>query len=59
MSKEEIKEYQNKRSKPINYDKQYDREKNWNDDKKVFEREIERIEGGMKDNYAKSMNFDK
>ena len=27
MSKEEIKEYQNKRSKPINYDKQYDREK--------------------------------
>ena len=56
VSKEEVKEYQKKRSKPMNYE----REENWNeDDQEEFEKEMERIEDGMNSKDNNSMNVDR
>ena len=60
VSKEEVKEYQKKRSKPMNYDRHNEREENWNEDNhEEFEKEIERIEDGMNSKYNNSMNVDR
>ena len=60
VSKEEVKEYQKKRSKPMNYDKHNVREENWNeDDQEEFEKEMERIEDGMNSKDNNSMNVDR
>ena len=49
VSKEETKEYQKKRSKPMNYDSSYNREENWDkNDQEEFENEMEKIEDEMK-----------
>ena len=60
VSKEEVKEYQKKRSKPMNYDRHNEREENWNkDDQEEFEKEMERIEDGMNSKDNNSMNIDR
>ena len=60
MSKEEVKEYQKKRSKPINYDRHNEKEENWKeDDQEEFEKEMERIEDGVNSKENKSMNVDR
>ena len=60
VSKEEVKEYQKKRSKPMNYDRHNEREENWNkDDQEEFEKEMERIEEGMNSKDNNSMNVDR
>ena len=57
VSKKETKEYQKKRSKPMNYDSNYNREENWDkNDQEEFENEMEKIEEGMKDKDNNSMN---
>ena len=58
VSKEETKEYQKKRSKPMNYESTYNREESWDkNDQEEFENEMEKIEDKMKDN--NSMNVDR
>ena len=60
VSKEEVKEYQKKRSKPMNYDSNYNREESWDkNDKEEFENEMEKIEDEMKDKDNNSMNVDR
>ena len=61
VSKEEVKEYQKKRSKPMNYDRHNEREENWNkDDQEEFEKnEFERIDDGMNSKNNNSMNVDR
>ena len=60
VSKEEVKEYQKKRSKPMNYDRHNEREENWNeDDQEEFEKEMERIEDVMNSKDNNSMNVDR
>ena len=60
VSKEEVKEYQKKRSKPMNYDRHNEREENWNeDDQEEFEKEMERIEDRIKSNDNNSINVER
>ena len=60
VSKEEVKEYQKKRPKPMNYENSYNREEIWKkNDQEDFENEMEKIEDEMKDKDNKSMNVDK
>ena len=60
VSKEETKEYQKKRSKPMNYESTYNREECWDrNDQEEFENEMEKIEDEMKDKDNNSMNVDK
>ena len=60
VSKEEVKEYQKKRSKPMNYDRHNEREENWNeDDQEEFEKEMKRIEDGMNSKDNNNMNVDR
>ena len=60
VSKEETKEYQKKRSKPMNYDSSYNREENWDkNDQEEFENEMEKIEDEMKEKDNNSMNVDR
>ena len=60
VSKEEVKEYQKKRSKPMNYDRHNEREENWNeDDQEEFEEELRRIEKTMDKKDGDDMNVDR
>ena len=60
VSKEETKEYQKKRSKPMNYESTYNREESWDkNDQEEFENEMEKIEDEMKDKDNNSMNVDR
>ena len=60
VSKEETKEYQKKRSKPMNYESTYNREESCDRiDQEEFENEMEKIEDEMKDKDNNSMNVDK
>ena len=60
VSKEEVKEYQKKRSKPMNYDRHNERKENWNkDDQEEFGKEMERIKDGMNSKDNNRMNVDR
>ena len=56
VSKEEVKEYQKKRSKPMNYDSSYNREENWD---KNDQEELRRIEKTMNIKDDNEMNVDR
>ena len=44
VSKEEVKEYQKKRSKPMDYERSYDKDGRWKEnDQEEFEEELRRI----------------
>ena len=60
VSKEEVKEYQKKRSKPMDYERSYDKDRRWEEnDQEEFEEELRRIEKTMNDNNGDEMNVDK
>ena len=58
VSKVETKEYQKKRSKPMNYESSYNRKEWVKNDQEEFENEMEKIEDEMKDKENNSMNVD-
>ena len=60
VNKEEVKEYQKKRSKPMDYDRQDDNEDKWEEnDQEEFEEELRRIEKLMNDKDEDEMNVDR
>ena len=60
VSKEEVKEYQKKRSKPMDYERSYDKdEKRKENDQEEYEEEVRRIEKTMNDNDGDEMNIDR
>ena len=59
VSKEEVKEYQKKRSKPMNDERRYDNDGRWKDnDQEEFEEELRRIKRTMNDNDEDEMKID-
>ena len=57
ISKEEVKKYQQKRSKSMNIKRGYDKDGRWEEnDKEDFEEEFRRIEKTMNDNDGDKMN---
>ena len=60
VSKEEVKEYQKKRSKPMDYERSYNKDGRWEEnDQEEFEEELRKIEKTMNDNDGDEMNVDK
>ena len=60
VSKEETKEYQKKWSKPMDYERSYDKDGRWKEnDQKEFDEELIRIEKRRNDNDGDEMNVDK
>ena len=60
VSKEEVKEYQKKRSKPMDYKRSYDKDGRWEEnDQEEFKEELRRIEKTMNDNEGDEMNVDR
>ena len=56
----EVKEYQKKRSKPMDYERQYDNEDKWEEnDQEEFEDELRRIEKTMNEKDEDEMNVDR
>ena len=60
ISKEEVKEYQKKRSKPMNIERSYDNDGKWEEnDQEEFEEELRRIEKTMNNKDDNEMNVDR
>ena len=60
VSKEEVKEYQKKRSNPVNIGRSYDNYGRWEEnDQEEFEEELRRIKKTMNNNEEDEMNVDK
>ena len=60
VSKEEEKEYQKKRSKPMDYERRYDNDGKWEEnDQEEFEEELRRIEKEMNNKDNNEMNVDR
>ena len=60
VSKEEVKEYQKKRSKPMDYERRYDNDGKWEEnDQEEFEEELRRIEKTMNNKDDNEMNVDR
>ena len=60
VSKEEVKEYQKKRSKPMNDERRYNNDVRWEEnDQEEFETELRKIEKTMNDNDGDEMNIDR
>ena len=60
VSKEEVKEYQKKRSKPMDTERSNDNDGKWEEnDQEEFEEELRRIEMTMNDKDEDEMNVDR